>query len=64
LILDKDVWTKLKDDLSSKKVKFIIGPKTRFEGKEEEQGTFFIVDPFGNFIEIKCFKNQSNNGWV
>ena len=28
-----------------------------FEGREEEQETFFIKDPHGNILELKTLKN-------
>jgi extradiol dioxygenase family protein len=64
LILSKSKWDEVKTMLKAKNVKFIIEPKIRFQNKEEEQGTFFLSDPFGNFIEIKYFSKMSDGGWL
>ena len=64
LIVSKQDWEILRDLISSKDVKFLIAPKIRFKGKAEEQGTYFISDPFGNFIEIKYFSGKESSDWV
>ena len=64
LVLNKEDWESMKLDLQSKKIKFIIGPKIRFMNTPEEQGTFFISDPFGNYIEIKYFTKNPEKGWL
>lgn len=64
LVVCKEDWEKLRDRLKEKNQKFLIGPKIRFSGKSEEQGTFFISDPFGNFIEIKYFSGKDCEEWV
>ncbi|EJT84399.1 hypothetical protein PPS11_23629 [Pseudomonas putida S11] len=40
-------------------VQFEIPPVVRFEGEPGEQRTMFFLDPSGNPIEIKGFKNLS-----
>lgn len=62
-ILSKDEWEALRDRLSGQKQKFIIGPKIRFQGKVGEQGTFFITDPSGNYLEFKYFTDTSKGPW-
>ena len=64
LVVSKEDWEKLRDQLKSKNIKFIIGPKVRFSGKPEEQGTFFITDPSSNFIEIKYFSGKMCDEWI
>ena len=59
IILTPLKWEKLKDDLLSKKINFIIEPNTRFENLPGEQSTMFIKDPSGNVLEFKSFKNDS-----
>jgi extradiol dioxygenase family protein len=36
---------------------FIVEPYIRFKGKTGEQGTMFFLDPSGNALEFKAFKN-------
>jgi len=40
-------------------VKFIIEPKVRFAGEVGEQATMFFLDPSGNALEFKAFKDFS-----
>ena len=37
-------------------VPFVIAPRLRYAGEPGEQGTFFLLDPSGNAIEIKAFR--------
>lgn len=49
------------DDLSRKLraagVCFVIEPYIRFRGQPGEQATMFLLDPSGNAIEFKAFRN-------
>ncbi len=36
---------------------FVIEPYIRFEGEAGEQGTMFFLDPSGNALEFKAFRN-------
>ena len=63
MILEKEAWEALQKDLHSKKVDFKIGPKIRFPEAEAEQGTFFITDPDGNYLEFKYFSDTSKGLW-
>lgn len=38
-------------------IEFVIEPYTRFEGQVGEQATMFFLDPSGNALEFKAFKN-------
>lgn len=49
-------WQILSSQLLEKKTEFLIAPKTRFVGEPGEQGTFFLLDPSGNALEFKSFK--------
>jgi extradiol dioxygenase family protein len=46
--------------LRSKAVEFIIEPYIRFKGESGEQATMFFLDPSGNALEFKSFKNKSH----
>ncbi len=59
IILDVDSWNDLRKRLESYHVAFMIKPTVRFKGKAGEQHTMFFLDPSGNAIEIKAFKNKS-----
>ena len=37
---------------------FVIEPHTRFEGEAGEQSTMFVLDPSGNALEFKAFRND------
>jgi len=62
-ILDQKSWESLRDRLADLKQKFVIGPKIRFQGKLGEQGTFFISDPSGNYLEFKYFTDTAKGPW-
>ncbi len=59
LILPMDQWQALADKLTAAKVEFRIRPHVRFQGKVGEQATFFVLDPSGNALEFKAFKDQA-----
>ncbi len=37
--------------------RFVIEPYIRFKGQPGEQGTMFFLDPSGNALEFKAFRN-------
>ncbi|MAA78746.1 MAG: glyoxalase [Deltaproteobacteria bacterium] len=57
-IIPWEQWENLHNRCSEMGVRFRITPKIRFQGKEGEQGTFFIDDPSGNVLEFKTFRNN------
>ena len=59
VVLDWEDWIKLSERLKAQKIKFIIDPYIRFEGKVGEQATMFFLDPEGNALEFKAFKDIS-----
>lgn len=59
VILEWDQWHDFAEQLKSHKIKFIIEPYIRFEGKPGEQATMFFLDPSGNALEFKAFKDKS-----
>ena len=44
-------------ELKEKGVEFIIEPYIRFKGEIGEQATMFFLDPSGNALEFKSFKD-------
>ena len=59
VILKPKDWEQLKISLEQKNIQFLIKPNTRFNGLKGEQRTLFILDPSGNALEFKSFKNDS-----
>lgn len=57
VVLTWDVWTDLSQRLKSLGISFVIEPYIRFEGEIGEQATMFFLDPAGNALEFKAFKN-------
>jgi extradiol dioxygenase family protein len=50
-------WQSLAERLKRHGVSFVIEPYTRFEGEPGEQATMFLLDPTGNALEFKSFRN-------
>ena len=59
IILRPVDWNKLREDIESKGVEFIVKPTTRFKGRSGEQFTMFIKDPSGNALEFKSFSEDN-----
>ena len=59
VVLNWDQWQQLADRLKSLNVKFLIEPYVRFAGQVGEQATMFFLDPAGNALEFKAFKDLS-----
>ncbi len=59
VVLSQDEWQALADKLVRAGVRFIIEPHVRFQGEVGEQSTMFFLDPSGNAIELKAFKDPS-----
>ena len=59
LVLDWNTWHDLADRLKAAEVRFVIEPYLRFEGLPGEQATMFLLDPSGNALEFKAFKDPA-----
>ncbi|MFT6810239.1 MAG: extradiol dioxygenase family protein [Saprospiraceae bacterium] len=57
VVLEWDQWEALAEDLKGKGIQFVIEPYIRFKGEPGEQGTMFFLDPCGNALEFKAFKD-------
>jgi extradiol dioxygenase family protein len=57
VVLDMARWKRIAARLTDANVEFVIPPYTRFEGEVGEQATLFLLDPSGNAIEFKAFKD-------
>ncbi|HET7765872.1 MAG TPA: VOC family protein [Burkholderiales bacterium] len=56
-ILPMREWERLAEKLRSAGTSFIIEPHVRFQGEVGEQATMFLLDPCGNALEFKAFKD-------
>jgi extradiol dioxygenase family protein len=59
IVLPPEDFAQLAERLKSKGVEFVIEPKTRFQGETGEQSTMFFLDPSGNALEFKAFRDFS-----
>jgi extradiol dioxygenase family protein len=50
-------WQSLSGRLAAAGVKFVIEPHIRFKGEVGEQATMFFLDPSGNALEFKAFRD-------
>ena len=57
IILEWEKWQQFSIELKEKGVEFIIEPYIRFKGEIGEQATMFFLDPSGNALEFKSFKD-------
>ena len=58
VVLPWEVFQKFSEELKSKGVDFVIEPYIRFKGLVGEQATMFFLDPAGNALEFKAFKDM------
>jgi len=59
IVLHWDEWESLADRLRAHGTRFVIEPYVRFQGQVGEQATMFLLDPCGNALEFKAFKDMS-----
>jgi extradiol dioxygenase family protein len=57
VVLGMEQWDKLAAKLRAANTQFIIEPQIRFKGLPGEQATMFFLDPCGNALEFKSFKD-------
>ncbi|QQK64880.1 glyoxalase [Cobetia sp. cqz5-12] len=60
VVLEMDAWQTLADRLIAEGVTFEIEPHIRFKGEPGEQATMFFLDPTGNALEFKAFKDRES----
>ncbi|MGC1630896.1 MAG: VOC family protein [Gelidibacter sp.] len=58
VVLPWNVFQEFAKNLKAKDVQFVIEPYIRFEGLVGEQTTMFFLDPAGNALEFKAFKDM------
>ncbi|WP_290788937.1 VOC family protein [Halomonas sp.] len=59
VVLGWDEWETLAERLKARDTEFVIEPYVRFKGQVGEQATMFLLDPCGNALEFKAFKDMS-----
>ena len=59
IILEWGDFDSFSSKLKAENINFIIEPYLRFSGLPGEQKTMFFKDPFGNALEFKSFKKDS-----
>jgi uncharacterized protein len=57
VVLEMSDWTALAERLRLHEVRFVIEPYVRFKGQPGEQATLFFLDPSGNALEFKSFRD-------
>jgi extradiol dioxygenase family protein len=57
VVLEWDIFNAFAKACTTKGVQFLIEPYIRFEGLPGEQATMFFLDPSGNALEFKSFKD-------
>lgn len=56
-VLSMEQWEAMAKRLTDAGTEFVIEPYIRFKGEVGEQATMFFLDPSGNALEFKAFKN-------
>ncbi|MGA9239315.1 VOC family protein [Robiginitalea sp.] len=57
VVLPWETFESFSAQLQEKGIEFVIEPYIRFEGEAGEQATLFFLDPAGNALEFKAFRN-------
>ena len=60
VVLDLPAWEALAARFRTAGVSFVIEPYVRFRGEPGEQATMFFLDPFGNALEFKAFREMAS----
>ena len=58
VVLPWDTFHSFAEKLKAKGVSFVIEPYIRFKGLVGEQATMFFLDPAGNALEFKAFRDM------
>lgn len=57
VVLEWEAWEVLAKKMKARGAQFVIEPYIRFKGEVGEQATMFFLDPSGNALEFKAFKD-------
>ncbi len=59
VVLPWETFHSFAETLRNKGISFVIEPYIRFAGQTGEQATMFFLDPAGNALEFKAFKDMA-----
>lgn len=59
VVLPWQLFQEFSESLKDKGIQFVIEPYIRFKGQIGEQATMFFLDPAGNALEFKAFKDMN-----
>jgi hypothetical protein len=59
VVLAWSEWETWRDRLAAAGLAFRVAPHVRFRGAVGEQATLFVLDPSGNALELKAFRDPS-----
>lgn len=57
VVLEMPEWERLAQRVRAHDIRFVIEPYVRFKGEPGEQATMFFLDPSGNALEFKSFRD-------
>jgi uncharacterized protein len=57
--LDRESWFELAERIKANDYEFFDPPHIRMEGMPGEHATLFVLDPSGNALEFKAFRNHA-----
>jgi extradiol dioxygenase family protein len=57
VVLEMADWNALAERVRARGIEFVVEPYVRFRGQPGEQATMFFLDPSGNALEFKSFKD-------
>ncbi|MGI4794097.1 MAG: VOC family protein [Janthinobacterium lividum] len=60
VVLHMEQWESLAGRFRDAGLQFIIEPHIRFKGEVGEQATMFLLDPSGNALEFKAFRDMAS----
>lgn len=52
-------FQRMADRLRARGMRFLVEPTVRFAGRTGEQATMFVLDPSGNALEFKSFRDET-----
>jgi extradiol dioxygenase family protein len=64
VVLEMPQWEALAERIKSYQIPFVIEPYIRFRGQPGEQATMFLLDPSGNALEFKSFRDIAGQLFV
>lgn len=59
VVLEMPAWERFAQKMRAAGVTFVIEPYVRFKGQVGEQATMFFLDPAGNALEFKAFRDPA-----